>query len=246
MVSYKCNRCQKVFPKKREMMRHLNRKFKCDPSHKKPTIHTLNNINYTVVQSLSELDENTLQKNSTKGTYICDKCNKAFARKDSLKRHISITCKGITCGNINIDTNVTNMYNTTEYIYLLQEREFIRINEQTYKVGRTSQPFPKRFNGYPKDSELFMMERVFDCVTAETLIINKFKGKFKQMSQYGKEYFNGDVDEMKQIIHETISEMTNIVKNKSKSVKNEPEEITGVDLDVDIDIEVDDSTEKNS
>lgn len=38
---------------------------------------------------------------------------------------------------------------TTNYIYLLQEREFIKTNENVYKVGMTKKENHKRFNQYP-------------------------------------------------------------------------------------------------
>lgn len=34
---------------------------------------------------------------------------------------------------------------STQYIYLLQEREFIKTNENIYKIGKTKQENCKRF-----------------------------------------------------------------------------------------------------
>jgi hypothetical protein len=41
----------------------------------------------------------------------------------------------------------------TPHIYILQEREFIRLDEQTYKIGETENPH-RRFFGYAKSSKL--------------------------------------------------------------------------------------------
>ncbi len=43
---------------------------------------------------------------------------------------------------------------TTEYIYLLHEREFLRLNEQVYKIGKTRKENLSRFNQYPNGSKL--------------------------------------------------------------------------------------------
>ena len=40
----------------------------------------------------------------------------------------------------------------TNYIYLLQEREFIKTKENVYKIGMTKKENHKRFNQYPKGS----------------------------------------------------------------------------------------------
>ena len=48
-----------------------------------------------------------------------------------------------------------NNYNMIiNYIYLLQEREFIKTKEHIYKVGMTKQENHERFNQYPKGSIL--------------------------------------------------------------------------------------------
>lgn len=50
-----------------------------------------------------------------------------------------------------------------QYIYLIREREFIRFNEQTYKVGKTKNDPNTRLSGYPKGSEVILFELVLDC-----------------------------------------------------------------------------------
>ena len=41
-----------------------------------------------------------------------------------------------------------------EFIYLLQEREFIKTKEPIYKIGKTKQEKIKRIKSYPNGSEL--------------------------------------------------------------------------------------------
>ena len=41
-----------------------------------------------------------------------------------------------------------------EYIYLIHLREFLTQNKSIFKIGKTKQINEKRFNSYPKGSEL--------------------------------------------------------------------------------------------
>ena len=52
---------------------------------------------------------------------------------------------------------------TTNYIYLLHEREHIRTSENVYKVGMTRQSNLDRFNNYPKGSILLFQMECIDC-----------------------------------------------------------------------------------
>ena len=85
-----------------------------------------------------------------------------------------------------------------EYVYIIQEREFIKEGRPLYKIGRTSQEPNKRYVAYPKDSALFMMMSVPNSKNAEKAIKSLFKKKFRQDRTIGVEYFEGDVEEMKQ------------------------------------------------
>ena len=82
------------------------------------------------------------------------------------------------------------------YVYLIQPREFIRLNEQTYKIGKTTQEINKRMYGYPKSSKVILFIEVGSCDKIETEIITTFKQKFKHMTTYGNEYFNGNKYDM--------------------------------------------------
>lgn len=79
---------------------------------------------------------------------------------------------------------------------MLREREFIRLNETTYKIGRTHRQYDKRIDEYPKDSEILAVISVTNCKKAEKEIIQEFKVKFQQKKKYGYEYFYGSAKEM--------------------------------------------------
>ena len=92
----------------------------------------------------------------------------------------------------------------TNYIYLLQEREFIKTKENIYKVGMTRKENHKRFNQYPKGSVLLFQMICNDCENIEKFIIKQFKEKFTQRKDIGNEYFEGEYHIMIDNIYLTI------------------------------------------
>jgi hypothetical protein len=65
-----------------------------------------------------------------------------------------------------------------EYIYLLQEREFIKTNENIYKIGKTKQEHNNRLKGYPKGSVLLLQTICNNCDTMETYLVKIFNNKY--------------------------------------------------------------------
>lgn len=92
----------------------------------------------------------------------------------------------------------------TNYVYLLQEREFMKTNEIIYKVGMTTKENHKRFNQYPKGSILIYQSLCVNCRDVEKRVISIFKDIFKQRTDIGTEYFEGDYKQMINIIHRVI------------------------------------------
>jgi hypothetical protein len=97
-----------------------------------------------------------------------------------------------------------------EYIYLLQEREFIKTKEYVYKVGMTTKKNHERFNKYPKGSVLLFQMICNNSKNTEKLVIKKFKDTFKQRQDIGNEYFEGESKVMIDIIYLTIKDELNI------------------------------------
>lgn len=83
------------------------------------------------------------------------------------------------------------------YIYLLLEREFIKTNENIYKIGRSNQNNDKRVKQYPNGSKLIIQTICSDCKISENEIIDLFKRKYIHRNDIGNEYFEGDVFEMR-------------------------------------------------
>jgi hypothetical protein len=92
-----------------------------------------------------------------------------------------------------------------QYVYLLQEREFIKTSENIYKIGRTTQKDMKRFNGYPKGSHLIAYYSCTDCVMYENMIKIMFKKKYTQRRDIGIEYFEGNCDAMRNDIQALLT-----------------------------------------
>ncbi len=93
-----------------------------------------------------------------------------------------------------------------QYIYLLREREFIRLDESTYKIGKTTQDPQKRFDAYPKGSEVLFYLAVEDCHDFERRLLATFRAKFQLRREYGSEYFQGQPVEMMLAIMEQYKE----------------------------------------
>lgn len=101
----------------------------------------------------------------------------------------------------------------TNYIYLVKEREFIKTNENIYKIGRSKQENTKRFLQYPKGSELILQEVCIDCIKTEKMIINEFKKHFIHRKDIGNEYFEGDYLKMRKIVWRYILDESNQLEN---------------------------------
>ena len=94
--------------------------------------------------------------------------------------------------------------NCTQYIYLLQEREFVRLNENVYKLGMTKQENLTRFKQYPKGSWLIMQIICNDCTILEREVIKLFTERFILRKDIGNEYFEGDYRSMIDVIYSAI------------------------------------------
>ena len=92
------------------------------------------------------------------------------------------------------------------YIYLILEREFIKTNENIYKIGRSNQNNDKRIKQYPNNSKLILQTICLDCHFSENKIISLFKTKYIHRNDIGHEYFEGDVFEMRKDINKIIDE----------------------------------------
>ena len=110
-----------------------------------------------------------------------------------------------------------------EYIYLLKEREFMKTNENIYKIGKTKQDNFKRFNSYPKGSVLIFQILCSNCTNIENKLIKLFREKYIKRKDIGNEYFEGDyinmIDDIIKIVNSDLRQ-NNIFKKKDISKSN--------------------------
>ena len=96
------------------------------------------------------------------------------------------------------------------HIYIVRPREFIRLNENIYKVGRTiagfvpGKPILKRTMQYAKGTEQLAVFESRNCVSSELKILHTLQHHLKKRSDFGNEYFEGNLDDIKQIVQECI------------------------------------------
>jgi hypothetical protein len=100
-----------------------------------------------------------------------------------------------------------------EGIYLLREREFIRLNEEIYKIGR-SKHIKTRMNSYPKGSVIELMIGCSNSIQCEKDLLAIFRNKYIEHKEYGAEYFEGNKLDM----INTITTYLNTLINDNVSI----------------------------
>jgi hypothetical protein len=111
----------------------------------------------------------------------------------------------------------------TEYIYLIQTREFIKTKENIYKIGKTTQENLKRICSYPNGTILICQFKCNDCDKLEKELIAHFKEKYELQKDIGYEYFKGNCVDMIDDIYNHIKN-ENIIKDKEECIHNESDE----------------------
>lgn len=109
----------------------------------------------------------------------------------------------------------------SNYIYLLQEREFIKTNENIYKVGMTEKENHIRFNQYPKGSVLLFQIICRNCRNMENKILTQFKTEFKLRKDIGNEYFEGDYKNMIDVIYSIVKKEDKLLEIVELKINSE-------------------------
>ena len=129
---------------------------------------------------------------------------------------------------------------STNYIYLLQEREFLKTKEDIFKIGMTTKENHERFHQYPKGSILLFQMICKNCKDMEKQIVTSFKEIFKQRKDIGNEYFQGNYENMIDIIYSAIKsekEEEEKEEEKEKEKNEQNDEYKEEDEENDVDIE---------
>jgi hypothetical protein len=104
-------------------------------------------------------------------------------------------------GDTDMETN-----DLCTYVYLLQDRTAIVANASVYKVGKTTQPNFERFESYPKGYKVYLLMACTNCHAIETIMLARFRAKYKARIDYDTESFEGDCSSMVRDICEIVFE----------------------------------------
>jgi len=110
------------------------------------------------------------------------------------------------------------------YIYIVQTRESIRLNDNVYKIGMTRSGPNKRVASYGPKSRLILLVEVECAKTTEKVVLDELKKQFEQDRNYGLEYFKvNDLDKLKTIVFNICKDL--VKEQPDKNVVDELLEI---------------------
>lgn len=193
-----CPICNKLYSTRRSLNKHINtvcmiKKINEENKKKEEDEKNFLKNQITILQELinknTNIDINTNIKNIQTNENIS---NYIDSNKDDKLDDIDSNSNN----KLNDVDSITNN-KLDGYFYILQEREFIKTNENIYKIGRTSKcNILDRFKQYPNNSILINYWKVKNMYKFESLIKIKFDLVFKRRIDIGYEYFEGDIDKM--------------------------------------------------
>jgi hypothetical protein len=217
MVLYICKKCNKHFNKKQCYDVHINRKFPCvyEEINEEKTCeaHNTNKIK-ELEDRIKELESKNKELNKDKDIFK----EESFTMKIQIKeKQELLNNKDIEIKNLykNIYSKKNNNNDDIkikliqEYVYIIRESDFVQLNKNIYKIGRTSKENPEdRFQKFRKGIEIIAFFKVNNSIECEYKMIKCFSNhpNIKKISEHGKEYFQGDRNEL-------INEIVQIVKN---------------------------------
>ena len=104
----------------------------------------------------------------------------------------------------------------TEGIYIIYMREFIATNKNIYKIGR-SNDIENNLRNYPKGSSILFATSCDNSIKYEKDLIKIFKTKFTS-TEFGNRCFEGDVEDMKDIINNYLQDIRRLNTNTFNKV----------------------------
>jgi hypothetical protein len=112
----------------------------------------------------------------------------------------------------------------THYIYIIRTRESKRLKEDIYKIGKTQQEPHKRMNGYSKGCEVFLVRKVINCNVIEKSIMKCFDSKYENITEHGREYYSGNMQDMIKDINRICDEECDKTLKTDDILENSDEE----------------------
>jgi hypothetical protein len=105
-----------------------------------------------------------------------------------------------------------------QYVYLIQEREFVQSGKPVFKIGKSKQLNFERFKQYPKGSVMIHQSACINCDECEKEIILFFRKKYTQRNDIGAEYFEGDYNIMlRDILILSLRQWNDSSENKTEN-----------------------------
>jgi hypothetical protein len=214
MVLYKCPRCEYESNKKIDIRRHYIRKRPCVITHKnisqEDCLKFLQDpsLEISEIGYLKEQVEKQQQKQLNEQITALINTN-----KEQLEINTQLLSRISKLEKLQpkneIDTNLN------QFIYILKEREFVKSDEEIYKIGKT-RSLTNRIGDYPKGSKIKLIYPCEDMNTIEKELLLLFDDKFIRMTDVGREYFRGDINVM-------VNLVTNHITSKTSEMEVEPE-----------------------
>jgi hypothetical protein len=109
------------------------------------------------------------------------------------------------------------------FVYMIQEREFLKSGESVYKIGKTTQQPNSRLAGYPKGSRvIYYLDVSFSgCHYMEKQLIQEFDRLYIQRADIGRESYEGDLEKMKATFLRIVTatdHLTEVVQNPIRNI----------------------------
>jgi cell division protein FtsB len=228
---YNCNKCFRNFPTPSELNRHKNRKIPCDATKKEykceickvnfkcPTeqqrhINTKKHItnNDSKFQSNEQIKFNKLQIDFNNlinkySTLVNENAKLVNENAKLVNDNATLVNENAKLTNENnlLKSNMNKYVDHSEYIYIIHERTFVELNANIYKIGKTKN-IKNRLNGYSKGSKLLFSITCNNCTESENKILHYLKSntKYVHAKEYGKEYFQCNLEDL-------ISDIYNLI-----------------------------------
>lgn len=162
---------------------------------------------HNVVDTFIQYDKKIMEKSMLETKYLHEYYTTELKKKNSEERKTVFQImldlkKKIKNDGLDNSTNIiekTYDINREGYIYIVHLREHVKLNESIYKIGKTV-CMSTRMQGYPKNSKVLYLKKIKDKDLGEKHLIHIFKKKFKLCEEYGREYFEGNLDLMMKTI----------------------------------------------
>jgi hypothetical protein len=228
-MGFICDNCNKEFKYLSKLNEHNNRKTNCNKNselecnvcnikftcnfnkqkHEKTNKHIRNvnqynlnnNINETI-QTYNEKEQLIISIDNITNQNI-ELLKELEILKNKLKEQ---TIEIQSLKNENQILKLNNKYHENqEYIYIIHPAHCI--NNNIYKIGRTKNII-NRFKQYPKGSELLFTITCLNSKNIEKDIIKylKLDNKYKQYSELGLEYFQCNIEDLKDDIYKLVND----------------------------------------